>query len=168
MELKTSNVARRLGVSTKTIQRWVKKYDIPCQKNDAGHYVFDAQTIAMLEQIKFEQGAALEDEFDTDIEKQEIVCPDTFFETSIKPHLEEFGARLRAAERKIEQKADDVVSFQILQHRNEIDELAEKIHELENRISQLEKVYSKFSSLEQAQHEKTKRRGFSRIVGLFM
>jgi len=167
MELKTSNVAKRLGVSTKTIQRWVKKYDIPCEKNEAGHYVFDAKTIAMLEQIKFEQGAALEDDFSTDIEKPDAGCPESFFETYVKPYLEELEKRLRVTERKLEQKADDVVSFQLLQHRNEIDELADKLHELEHRISQLETVYSNFSSLEQAQ-PKPKRRGFSRIVGLFM
>lgn len=69
MELKTSNVAKRLGVSPKTVQRWVKRYNIPCQKNEAGHYVFDAETIALLEQIKFEHGAVLE-EFEIEEEKE--------------------------------------------------------------------------------------------------
>jgi chromosome-anchoring protein RacA len=168
MELKTSSVARRLGVSTKTVQRWIKKYNIPCQKNDAGHYVFDAEAIALLEQIKFEQGAALEEDSDMDTETtaKETLCSDDIFETHVKPHIEEMAARLQSVERKIEQKADDVVSFQILQHRKEIEELVEHIQQLESRIVQLEQA-NRSLALEQEQLKKQKRRGLSRIISLF-
>jgi chromosome-anchoring protein RacA len=168
MELKTSNVARRLGVSTKTIQRWIKKYNIPCQKNDAGHYVFDAEAIALLEQIKFEQGAALEEGCDMDIETtvKETLCSDDIFETHMKPHIEEIAERLQSVERKIEQKADDVVSFQILQHRKEIEELVEHIQQLESRIAQLEQA-NRHLTAEQEKLKKPKRRGLSRIISLF-
>jgi chromosome-anchoring protein RacA len=168
MELKTSNVARRLGVSTKTIQRWVKKYNIPCPKNEAGHYVFDAETIALLEQIKFEHGAALEEDGDMDTEAtaKETLCSDDIFETHVKPHIEEMTARLQSVERKIEQKADDVVSFQILQHRKEIEELVEHIQQLESRIAQLEQANRNLAA-EQEQLKKPKRRGLSRIISLF-
>ncbi|MBA2871350.1 chromosome-anchoring protein RacA [Anoxybacillus calidus] len=168
MELKTSSVAKRLGVSPKTVQRWIKKYNIPCPRNEAGHYVFDAETITLLEQIKFEQGAALEEESDMDIETtaKETLYPDDIFETHVKPHIEEMTARLQSVERKLEQKADDVVSFQVLQHRKEIDELVEHIQKLESRIVQLEQA-NRHLAAEQERLKKPKRRGLSRIISLF-
>jgi chromosome-anchoring protein RacA len=164
MELKTSSVAKRLGVSPKTIQRWIKKYNIPCPRNEAGHYVFDAETIALLEQIKFEQGAALEEDYEETT--KEALCPETTFETHVKPHLEEMSARLQSVERKLEQKADDVVSFQILQHRKEIEELVEHIQQLESRMAQLEQANRNLAAA-QEQLKKPKRRGLSRIISLF-
>ncbi|HZG61702.1 MAG TPA: MerR family transcriptional regulator [Anoxybacillus sp.] len=164
MELKTSSVAKRLGVSPKTIQRWIKKYNIPCPRNEAGHYVFDAETITLLEQIKFEQGAALEEDYEE--ATKETLCPDHIFETHVKPHIEEMTARLQSVERKLEQKADDVVSFQILQHRKEIDELVEHIQQLESRIVQLEQANRNLAAA-QEQQKKPKRRGLSRIISLF-
>jgi chromosome-anchoring protein RacA len=167
MELKTSNVAKRLGVSPKTVQRWVKKYNIPCQKNEAGHYVFDAETLALLEQIKFEHGAALE-EFDTEEESEkDTVCPETFFATYVQPQLDKLTSRLQHAERKLEQKADEVVSFQLLQHRQEIEELTAYIHQLEQRLAHLEQTNHTQSSDEKNNTKKPKRRGFSRIMSLF-
>jgi chromosome-anchoring protein RacA len=168
MELKTSSVAKRLGVSPKTVQRWIKKYNIPCPRNEAGHYVFDAKTIALLEQIKFEQGAALEEDGDMDREAttNEALYSDDIFETHVKPHIEEMVARLQSVERKLEQKADDVVSFQILQHRKEIEELVEHIQQLESRIAQLEQANHNLAA-EQERLKKPKRRGLSRIISLF-
>ncbi|RAK19958.1 chromosome-anchoring protein RacA [Anoxybacillus vitaminiphilus] len=160
MELKTSSVAKRLGVSPKTVQRWIKKHNIPCPRNEAGHYIFDTETITLLEQIKFEQNTALEED-DEETTKEEM------FEIHVKPHLEQMSARLHSVERKLEQKADDVVSFQILQHRKEIEELVEHIQQLENRIAQLEKATRTFADIEQEQMKKAKRRGLSRIIGLF-
>lgn len=161
MEVKTSNVAKRLGVSPKTVQRWVKKYNIPCQKNEAGHYVFDAETITLLEQIKFEHGAALED---MEYEEEHALCPDTFFSTYIQPHLDKFTARLHRVERQLEQKADEVVSFQLLQHRKEIEELHAYIRQLEQRLVLLEEQQKQADDVP----KRPKRRGVNRIMGMFV
>jgi chromosome-anchoring protein RacA len=160
MELKTSNVAKRLGVSPKTVQRWIKKYNVPCPRNEAGHYVFNAETIALLEKIKFEQSAALEEDY-------EETTKENMFETHVKPQLAQMSARLQSVEQKLEQKADEVVSFQILQHRKEIEELVEHVQQLESRISQLEKASHTLAAIEQEQTKKAKRRGLSRIISLF-
>ncbi|WP_461201605.1 MerR family transcriptional regulator [Anoxybacillus sp. TBDG-1] len=117
MELKTSAVAKRLGVSTKTVQRWVKKYNIPCTKNEAGHYVFTNEAIEQLEKYKF---------LGSDEDEKE------------QAEWEEIEQRLNELERKIDQKADDVVSFQLLQHRREIEEMLQYIQQLEQRIAHLE------------------------------
>jgi chromosome-anchoring protein RacA len=172
MELKTSSVAKRLGVSTKTIQRWVKKYHVPCQKNEAGHYVFDAEAIALLEQIKFEQGvAALE--ACTNPEKNETphhpFSADALFNVYIEPQLNEFTSRLQHIEQKLDQKADDVVSVQLLHHRQEIEELASYLHSLEQRIARLEENANKEqASTSDNAKKKPKRRGLSHIISLFV
>ncbi|MCL6586233.1 MAG: MerR family transcriptional regulator [Anoxybacillus sp.] len=163
MEVKTSNVAKRLGVSPKTVQRWVKKYNIPCQKNEAGHYVFDAETITLLEQIKFEHGATLEEE-EVGLEEEHGLCPDTFLSTYIQPHLDKFTARLHRVERQLEQKADEVVSFQLLQHRKEIEELHAYIRQLEQRLALLEEQQKQADDAP----KRPKRRGVSRIMGMFV
>ncbi|ANB57945.1 transposase family protein [Anoxybacillus sp. B7M1] len=167
MELKTSSVAKRLGVSPKTIQRWVKKYEIPCKKNEAGHYIFDSETLALLEQIKFEQGAALE-ECETEEENEKtILCPEDFFSTHLQPYLNEFTSRFQRIERQLEQKADEVVSVQLLQHRREIEELHSYIRQLEQRISLLEEANEKREA-DDSLSKKQKRRGVGRIIGLFV
>ncbi|NNU90221.1 MULTISPECIES: MerR family transcriptional regulator [Anoxybacillus] len=142
MELKTSTVAKRLGVSTKTVQRWVKKYNIPCKKNEAGHYVFTNEAVEQLEKYKF-----------LGIEEEE------------KEHVdwEEVEQRLHELERKIEQKADDVVSFQLLQHRREMEEMLQYMQQLEQRIAQLEKQKQIEPAIEQP--TKQKRRG---IISFFL
>ncbi|MBW9218621.1 MerR family transcriptional regulator [Anoxybacillus ayderensis] len=137
MELKTSAVAKRLGVSTKTVQRWVKKYNIPCTKNEAGHYVFTNEAIEQLEKYKF-----------LGVDEEE------------KEHIEQ---RLDELERKIEQKADDVVSFQLLQHRREMEEMLQHIQQLEQRIAELERQKQAEPIIEQ--RTKQKRRG---IISFFL
>ncbi|WP_027409320.1 MerR family transcriptional regulator [Anoxybacteroides tepidamans] len=165
MELKTSNVAKRLGVSPKTVQRWVKKYNIPCHKNEAGHYVFDPETLTLLEQIKFEHGAALEElEIEEENEKA-LLRPETFFSTHFQPHFDKFASRLQRIERQLEQKADEVVSFQLLQHRQEIEELNAYIRKLEERVNLLEQANRQRQLDESAKRKK--RRGIGRIMSIF-
>jgi chromosome-anchoring protein RacA len=172
MELKTSIVAKRLGVSPKTIQRWVKKYNVPCQKNEAGHYVFDADAVALLEQIKFEQGAAALEQY-TDQEKKEKpqhpFSTDELFNVYIEPQLNKFASRLQHIEQKLNEKADDVVSVQLLHHRQEIEELASYLHSLEQRIARLEENANKEqASASEKAKQKPKHRGLSRIMSLFV
>lgn len=173
MELKTSIVAKRLGVSPKTIQRWVKKYNVPCQKNEAGHYVFDAEAVALLEQIKFEQGAAALEQY-TDQEKKEKpqhpFSTDELFNVYIEPQLNKFASRLQHIEQKLDQKADEVVSVQLLQHRQELEELASYLRALEQRIDHLEEKMNKSqqASTEEKGKQKPKRRGLRHIMGLFV
>ncbi|KHF26806.1 Chromosome-anchoring protein RacA [Anoxybacillus sp. BCO1] len=141
MELKTSAVAKRLGVSTKTVQRWVKKYNIPCTKNEAGHYVFTNEAIEQLEKYKF---LAVDEE-----EKEQIAW-------------DEVEQRLDALERKMEQKADDVVSFQLLQHRREMEEILQYMQQLEQRIAELERQ-KQIEEPAVEQPIKQKRRGMIRF-----
>ncbi|MFC0297782.1 MerR family transcriptional regulator [Geobacillus jurassicus] len=172
MELKTSDVAARLGVSPKTIQRWVRKYDIPLRKNEAGHYLFDEKTIALLERVKFEQGAAMEA---PPTPKRPPTPPrnnvpiNALFQGYVEPEIARVSSRLDQLERQLEQKADDVVSIQLLHHRQEMEEIATRLTALEQIVARLEQ---QLNTRPPAPHEppeetKRKRRGFGRVMGLF-
>lgn len=52
-------------------------------------------------------------------------------------NLNHLFRKMDELERKLEQKADRVVSVQVLHHRNEIDELIEKINTLEQKLESL-------------------------------
>jgi len=50
--LKTKDVAEALGVSSRTIQRWVRNYNVPYQTNAKGHFQFTEQHVKLLEKIR--------------------------------------------------------------------------------------------------------------------
>lgn len=50
--MNTSDAAKKLGVSTKTVQRWVKHLQLPASRNELGHYFFTDDDIAVLEDVK--------------------------------------------------------------------------------------------------------------------
>ncbi|MCL6573756.1 MAG: helix-turn-helix domain-containing protein, partial [Bacillus sp. (in: Bacteria)] len=43
--MNTSEVAKLLGVSSSTVQRWVKQLRLPMEKNDRFHYHFNSDYI---------------------------------------------------------------------------------------------------------------------------
>ena len=49
--MNTSEVAKLLGVSASTIQRWVKQLGLPMEKNERGHYYFCSDDINLLKEI---------------------------------------------------------------------------------------------------------------------
>ncbi|AGT33436.1 MerR family transcriptional regulator [Geobacillus genomosp. 3] len=172
MELKTPDVAARLGVSPKTVQRWVRKYNIPLQKNEAGHYLFDEKTVALLERVKFEQGAALEapPASDRPSTPPPNVPIHTLFQGYVEPEIERVSSRLEQLERQLEQKADDVVSIQLLHHRQEMEEITARLTALEQLVARLEQQLNKQppSSHDTPNEPKRKRRGLGRVMGLFV
>ncbi len=148
MELKTLAVAKQLGVSTKTIQRWVKKYNIPYFKNDAGHFLFNQHALSQLEQIKFEQAATLEGVWDDAHLKQADIEACIAEQVTFQFHMfmdeHNFNQRLKSLEetshhlnRELGKKADDVATFQLLQHRREIEELSKQIKSLTRQLNAL-------------------------------
>ncbi|KAF0996408.1 MerR family transcriptional regulator [Geobacillus sp. TFV-3] len=179
MELKTSDVAVRLGVSPKTIQRWVRKYDIPLRKNEAGHYLFDEKTIALLERVKFEQGAAMEappkatPEAPPASSRPSTTPPNvpihTLFQEYIEPEMDRVSSRLDQLEKQLEQKADDVVSIQLLHHRREMEEMTARLASLEQLVARLEQQLNQQppAPRDPSEQPKRKRRGWGRVMGLF-
>jgi chromosome-anchoring protein RacA len=162
--MKTGSVAKMLGVSPKTIQRWVKEFNIPCARNEHGHYEFTKEDIHLLKEIQRNgqknqrKGVIMKSEKS---EQDHVLFQEQF---------NEILARLKDHERRIEQKADEVVAFQLLQQRKEIDDLLKKIDILERKVQELELKEAKMIPVDTppANDKKVKRKTLlSSIFGLF-
>lgn len=126
-----------LDVSQTTVKRWASQYPASFRKDQLGHYVFSGHQVNMLLYIKeqIEQGRTLD----------QIALPVSLpLASSEKPETEpmpkdngELLSRIREIERSVGQKADEVVSAQVLQHRAELDELRQMVSQLAATIETL-------------------------------
>ncbi|MGD6872018.1 MerR family transcriptional regulator [Sutcliffiella horikoshii] len=142
MELKTHEVAKELGMAPRTVRKWVQKYEIPCRKNDYGHYVYDEEALARLETLKAsgEVAGAMDVAFGTDIKEVQVENMSARNEDgkALEHRLQTLTERVSRTERMVQQKADEVVSYQLLQQRKEIEELTKKVDRLEKMLDQMQ------------------------------
>ncbi|MCM3617120.1 MerR family transcriptional regulator [Sutcliffiella horikoshii] len=141
MELKTHEVAKELGMAPRTIRKWVQKYNIPCTKNDYGHYVYDAEAISLLETLKTNSEVAAAYDYDT-VNPPSQKNPEKDV-TIVQQRMDTLLERVTRTEQLVQQKADDVVSYQLLQQRKEIEELTKKVEKMEGIIDQLHEKQTK-------------------------
>ncbi|WP_078409178.1 MerR family transcriptional regulator [Priestia abyssalis] len=156
--MKTSDVAKELGINPKTVLKWVKQHDIPCEKNELGHFEFTDQH---LEQLKQVQSNSPSQRVASTVSKREGTVSLTIEETEkwqeMQKQIDQMLMRLMENERRIEEKAGEVVTFQILEHRSEIDDLQQKVEKLEARIQELEEKKQTESSLSHLPQKRTSR-----------
>jgi len=135
--LNTKAVAHLLGISTSTVQRWVKQLNLEMKRNELGHFIFSEEDIEILKQVKqqLQEGVLLQD-ISIQLPKRTGIVKQTQEDEDIG----ELAQRVKNLEKSLDQKADDVVSYQILQHRREMEELQEQIAQLTERITSLENV----------------------------
>ncbi|KKK38517.1 chromosome segregation protein [Mesobacillus campisalis] len=133
--MNTNAVAKLLGVSQSTIQRWVKQANLKMDRNELGHYVFSEDSILVLRKIQEQvnNGVLLQDIAAATKENRRAVV-----KRDNHPDHEGLAAKVSELERKMERKADEIVSYQLLQHRREIEELHDCIQTLTERIEMLE------------------------------
>lgn len=142
--MNTTLFAKRLGVSTKTVHRWIKQFQLDCRKNEHGHYVFDEEDVIHFKSIqqKVHENMA-ENQDSTPKPVRRATAVKTTHEPAeapdVREQLESLESRVKANEKKLEEKADEVVSYQILQHRKEIEELQQKVKKLEEMLTFFEK-----------------------------
>lgn len=134
--MNTSAVAKMLGVSPSTIQRWVKQANLQMERTELGHYQFSEESIGILRSIKeqLNQGVLLQ-ELKIDgrkPRKANIIAKDT--------QLEKLAGRVERIEYELRGKADDVVSYQLLQHRQEIEELKTEVARLQELVLGMHEV----------------------------
>ena len=140
--LKTKEVAKVLGVSSRTIQRWVRHYNIPYQTNARGHFQFTEQHVKMLEKIRDQMSQA--NAAAPSVQPQENVKvqdnPRQQSEEREVPSasLQKLEDRLFHIESMLSTKADQVVYEQALSHRRELDNLSQRLDNLEAKLTQLE------------------------------
>ncbi|MDN4074520.1 MULTISPECIES: MerR family transcriptional regulator [Fictibacillus] len=137
MVFKTKTVSEELGVNPTTIQRWVKHFNLTCQKNDHGHYLFSEQDIEDLREIKKQLDAGL---LMNDIQiAAQVKSPEAPVKAGkFDERFESLMTQIEKLEKKIEEKADDVLSYQVLQHATEMDDMMKRLIKIEEKIEDIE------------------------------
>lgn len=143
--IKTKDISERLGVNPTTVQRWTKFFNIPCEQNELGHYFYTEEQVSVLSGINQElkAGKKMKD-IQIDVSQlksdSESHCPvkRAVPSAEYEEKLQEMMTHIQDIEQKLTQKADEVVSYQLLKHRSEIDEMSAMLKRLENRLIRME------------------------------
>lgn len=132
--MNTSAISRMLGVSSSTVQRWVKHLGLKMERNEFGHYLYSDEDIQILKEFKqqLQEGIPFQD-----IQVTKKVRRGSRNMQKTDEQDQSFLERLKEVERKVESKADSVVSYQLLQHRREIEDLKKEIESLNSQIKEL-------------------------------
>ncbi|WP_042355454.1 MerR family transcriptional regulator [Bacillus rubiinfantis] len=141
--MNTAEVAKLLGVSVSTVQRWVKQLALPMERNERGHYYFNDEDIQLLKDIQeqLKQGVLLQDIAPVKLEKKprkgtkKIDLQDEAIEFLL--------TKIQNLEVNLQAKADGVTSYQLLQHRREIEDLQTQIDNLTSQINSLQQDINK-------------------------
>ncbi|SFI77252.1 chromosome-anchoring protein RacA [Paenibacillus sp. UNC496MF] len=148
--MKSKDAAVTLNVSQTTVKRWASYYPTVFRKDQFGHYIFNEQDLALLGFIKaaIERGETMEQiqlpmpagapagEAD-----QQPRLLEAFLETAASSSLLQTAendvlTRILQVERRLDQKADEVVNAQIRQHREELEELRRMVERLAASVEQ--------------------------------
>lgn len=121
--LKTRDVANELGVSPSTVLNWVKKYDIPYELNQHGHYQFTQEQLVQFREIHKKRG-----------EREEPVSSQY-----VEERLAKMEEKIKILESMIGNKADDIVTFQLVEHRKTVREIESRLKKIEAHMKQWEK-----------------------------
>lgn len=143
--MNTSEVARILGVSSSTIQRWVKHLELPTERNERGHYLFNEQNIEILKEIQtqIQSGTLLQDL--TPI-REKKVRKGVVKEVESNKAIEMLNEKVRQLEKALNTKADSVTSYQILQHRSDIEELQNQVENLTKQLNTIQSTMNEIKS----------------------
>jgi chromosome-anchoring protein RacA len=111
-------------------------------RNELGHFIFTEENIKLLEQVKKQsQNGNQPQNIKTEHKKRTEI---THQPTHEMIQQEELEIKLQDLETKLYQKADSsIITYQLLQHRREIDDLQEQVHQLTETITQLEQLLEK-------------------------
>ncbi|MDF2947087.1 MAG: racA [Bacillales bacterium] len=124
MNLKTSDVSNILGVSVRTIQRWVKSGKLKPKTSVNNSYTFT------------------QDEITNFINKNKLnVCDDYKQITPEESYFRALENKLELLEFRLNNKADDVVFVQLINQRREIEDLEKKYNELCEEIKILQNIF---------------------------
>lgn len=140
--MNTRAVAELLGISVSTVQRWVKQLGLIMERNELGHFIFSEEDIELLKEVKIQlqQGKILQEiEVSSSSSKRTGLLKTVQSDKSVDKLMSKF----KEIEDSLQQKADSVVSYQILQHRREIEELQEQISNLTVKLANIEELLQK-------------------------
>lgn len=166
--MNTSTVSKKLGVSKSTVQRWVKQLGLEMKKNEMGHYLYSEKDVEALKEFQqqLQKGVPIQEMPKKKIRKGKVKIHKVDPEQTLLERVSEL-------ERNLSKKADSVVSYQLLQHRQEIEDLKGQIQALQKQVTMLmeenEKNKEKVNQTEASEEETKKSRKktvFRSIFGL--
>ena len=117
----TSQVAEQLQLTNKKVLYFLKKGNLKVEKTHNG-YLFTEEQIEQIKEI-YEASMQTIEPKQNDNDQIDII--------------KELTQKLIKLEEKVETKANEVVSVQILEHRCEIEDLKKVVVKLENQVEQL-------------------------------
>lgn len=171
--MNTSEVAKLLGVSTSTIQRWVKQLELPMERNERGHYHFSREDIELLKKIHEQlQNGTLIQEI-APIKEKKIPRKGAVKDVENNQALEILFSKVSELEINLHSKADSVASYQLLQHRREIEDLQHLVKDLTQQVELLQKQMHELKMTSQIDeplvfdHSKVKRKKKNIVSSLF-
>lgn len=140
---RTKEIADEFGVNPSTIQRWIKHFQLRCEINNNGHFELNEATYEKLKHVHQEtkNGKKMKDVvllghcFTSERHQSKKMVPSQRLDEKI----EQLIILVDQLDRNIQTKADEVVEYQVLNQRKEINELNEIIHHLSQRLKVLEK-----------------------------
>ncbi len=144
MTLKTKEVSEQLGVNPTTIQRWAKYFGLICETNEHGHYLFTNKHVEVMKYVQdqLHQGKRMKDvdlSSFSNVILQQLSKKEKMIDTVMyEAKLEVVMKRVEDLEHKLSQKADEVVSYQLLKHRSELEDMMKLIQGLEERLTDME------------------------------
>lgn len=166
MEYKTPFIAKKLGVSPKAVVRIAQQLNLTIKKNKYGHFIFTQGDLDLMLEYHRSQmdqpqnSQTTQKTSSNDVEKLKTQVNTIVQNTSsndfkqLTAQLTTITRRLDRMEEQMQDKANDVVTYQLLQHRREMEEMLERIQKLE---AALKKKNQYTLLLMQNQHMKEKR-----------
>lgn len=133
-------VANELGISQSTVKRWVTACNMEIERNSHGHYLFTDENIQQLKQIQqqLNEGFVLQQVELGEKKTRKGAVNSTVQSPESQIDIEKLLATVQELERRLDDKADSVASYQLLQHRREIEDLNKQIERMAKRIEVLE------------------------------
>lgn len=118
----TSQVAEQLQLTNKKVLFFSKKGKLKLEKSSNGTYLFTDEQI-----IK------IKDMYEASVQPPELKQNDQDYSLQ----MNDLAQKLDKIEEKLETKANEVVSVQVLEHRREIEDLKKLVSKLSDHVDQL-------------------------------
>lgn len=138
----TKEIAKEFGVNPSTIQRWIKYFQLSCEINKNGHFELNEVTYEKLKHIHHEtkNGKRMKDvhlsghRFTPERKHAKKMVSSQ----QLNDKIDRILIQVDQLDRNIQTKADEVVEYQVLNQRKEINELNDIIQHLSQRLNSLE------------------------------
>lgn len=153
LEYKTPFIAKKLGVSPKAVVRIAQQLNLTIEKNKYGHFIFtqnDLEQMLEYHRSQMEQTETTQPTQKTSLSDVEELKTqvNTIVQNSSSNDFEQLASQLNTLSRRLDRmeeqmqdKANDVVTYQLLQHRREMEEMLERIQKLETALKKEEPIY---------------------------